>query len=278
MEDAADNVRKRLTAEGIQVTDVKFRYCGLFDTVSSYEPNNYANWKHPRFDDDVAELHLDVVAKAERTFQLAAADEHRINFSLTNIASAGGKGQQIYCPGAHSDIGGGYRDNDAETNNQVYDIDVAWCGAPEKAALARERAWILAGGWYTATELTEPNFFNEIYGTRQHISNHYARIPLQIMGEDAKKLQLAFDAQLESGPTNAVPPALAGWHGTVKGLAAQTPTVYFGASNDNLRALRHGYLHFSAHYVSSASDQGMQPRFTGDDPVKGRRWRKVISG
>ena len=45
---------------------------------------------------------------------LVAAEEHRKNVSLTDIASAGSKGRELFLPGVHSDIGGDYRDEASE--------------------------------------------------------------------------------------------------------------------------------------------------------------------
>jgi len=78
---------------------IDINYIGLFDTVSSHGLNMFS-------DDDVAELHLDAIREADYVFHICAADEFRKNFALTNISSANGK--EIFIPGAHSDIGGGY--------------------------------------------------------------------------------------------------------------------------------------------------------------------------
>jgi hypothetical protein len=81
------------------LTSIKINYVGLFDTVSSH------GIKHSN---DVKNLNLDAIKNANNVFHICAADEFRDNFALTNISSAGGKGKEIFIPGAHSDIGGGY--------------------------------------------------------------------------------------------------------------------------------------------------------------------------
>jgi hypothetical protein len=64
------------------------------------------------FQNDVPELHLtfDSDPRVMKVVQLAAADEYRLNFSLTTIGSALrlNKGFELTLPSAHSDIGGGY--------------------------------------------------------------------------------------------------------------------------------------------------------------------------
>ncbi len=41
---------------------------------------------------------------------MAESDEHRVNFRLTNINSAGSRGTEKFLPVVHSDIGGSYVD------------------------------------------------------------------------------------------------------------------------------------------------------------------------
>jgi hypothetical protein len=95
------------------VGEVKFVFLGLYDTVSSfgYDLN---------FDDDVRQLRLDLMNRVDRVVHLCAADEHRKNFSLTDITSAGGKGVEIFLPGVHSDLGGGYLAGRGDAGTWVY--------------------------------------------------------------------------------------------------------------------------------------------------------------
>lgn len=90
---------------------MRIRLLGLFDTVSSY-----SNFVHvfPVYNDDVSELSLKIPTYVDRTVHLVAADEYRQYFGLTNINSAGKKGKEIILPGAHSDIGGGYMEEETE--------------------------------------------------------------------------------------------------------------------------------------------------------------------
>jgi hypothetical protein len=79
---------------------VKFVFLGLYDTVASHGAIH---------SNDVSSLKLDRLNRVERVVHLCAADEHRKNFALTNIRSAGSRGVEIFLPGCHADIGGGYR-------------------------------------------------------------------------------------------------------------------------------------------------------------------------
>jgi len=91
----------------LQPKAVKVHFVGLYDTVSIHGVLKtalgigYSN---------TISLNLDAITHAKQVVQLAAADEHREYFSLTDIHSARGNGREIFLPGVHSDIGGAYRD------------------------------------------------------------------------------------------------------------------------------------------------------------------------
>ena len=93
------------------VHQVKFVFLGLYDTVSSFGVN---------FTDDVKQLRLNLMNRVDRVVHLCAADEHRINFALTDITSAGSKGVEIFLPGVHSDVGGGYLDYRGDAGTWLY--------------------------------------------------------------------------------------------------------------------------------------------------------------
>ena len=53
--------------------------------------------------------------KIKSIFHICAMDEYRENFALTNVGKeVGANALEIYIPGCHSDIGGGYYDGDEE--------------------------------------------------------------------------------------------------------------------------------------------------------------------
>ena len=74
------SIKQQLIDDGYQVGTVEVCFAGLFDTVSSHGLD---------FKNDTAALNLNAVYHAKDTVQLAAADEHRENFALTDIESAG---------------------------------------------------------------------------------------------------------------------------------------------------------------------------------------------
>lgn len=276
-----ERLAKRLTDLGYTVGTVIARFIGLFDTVASYGVAHY---------NDTADLSLDAIRVAEKVVQLAAGEEHRANFRLTNIASAGGNGVEHYLPGVHSDIGGGYVDG-AGDNLQLYDIDVAWVGAAERAALDREVSWALDRGWYNIDEFAAnrgrapalmrrtglENSWNEIHVSRATISNRYARIPLHIMADYATEKQLTWSSDLNAN--YPVPAELAAAKSTIEGAVRGSPApdqdTWMNSMAPWHNQLRHGYLHMSSQYGTIAGAHA--PQWTTDS-VRGRRRRVVQAG
>lgn len=114
LEKQGKTLKDQLVNEGYQVGQVKFIFNGLYDTVASLGLSHK---------DNTNQLKLRSVTKAEKVIHLCAADEHRKNFRLTDINSAGSKGVEIYLPGVHTDVGGGYPDGRDEVDLQVLDLD-----------------------------------------------------------------------------------------------------------------------------------------------------------
>lgn len=104
-----------LAAKKLQIASIQFKFAGLYDTVASYGPNHRGGWG---FNDDTKQLGLDAIGNGKVNFvlQIAADDEYRDNFDLTNINSAGLYGLEFTLPGVHSDIGGSYVDGEKEVS------------------------------------------------------------------------------------------------------------------------------------------------------------------
>jgi hypothetical protein len=79
---------------------VRFRFIGIFDTVAA------VGWAD-NDDNGPVNVHLKV-DQAEKIYHLTAENEYRINFRLNKNVPGGGETKSL--PGAHSDVGGGYRD------------------------------------------------------------------------------------------------------------------------------------------------------------------------
>jgi len=84
-----------------QGRNVEFRFVGIFDTVAAIGIGT-------NDDNGPVNVHLKT-AQAERIFHLTAGNEYRENFRLNKNVPGGGETREL--PGAHSDVGGGYRDN-----------------------------------------------------------------------------------------------------------------------------------------------------------------------
>lgn len=206
---------------GVDASVVKLKFVGLFDTVSSFDPTGeetpaepsdtsylkkaarHLSWREgdAQFRNDVAELHLNLDDPTlERVVHLVAADEYRLNFSSTTIASAlrTGKGYELRLPGAHSDIGGGYQ-NMAE-EDRLY----GWDFPLPVVNFFRQR------GWYGPGQLTEsmrsvgggsdgaPPVTVKVINGRRRVSNSYQFVGLSIM----LKLSQKANSGLQFGSPN----------------------------------------------------------------------------
>ena len=138
------------------------KFLGLYDTVSSYGAN---------FDDDVEELGLNKLIHVKKVFQICAGDEYRANFNLTDISSAGDKGNYIVIPGAHSDIGGGYAHNIKEKKTGWFNLR---SGNKPIRILEKE-------GWFNFDE------------SERTVSNLYSIIPFLLMKEQIVDIGIVFN-------------------------------------------------------------------------------------
>ena len=255
----------------VQPKAVKVCFVGLYDTVASYGVLKTA------LDLGVSNtdtLKLFATAYAERVVQLAAADEHRQYFSLTNIESARSKGLEIFLPGVHSDIGGGYRNNQTEKQqiyeNYGYSLDDA----------RQEVRDLIASGFYRENEIflehtpgydgDESDESSVIKVERRNISNLYSRIPLNLMTGYAREQNVKLTDKLDDN--ESVPDELADIKKRIDHYIATTQTSRAQHWHQNtqawLRELRHKYLHFSARCVL-----GHTPRY-----YEGKRARLTIVG
>ena len=290
------SLKTRLKHVMLEAQEVKVKFAGLFDTVSTYGSRVVGKVKIAVGSaDNVEELSLDAIAQAEKVLHLTAADEHRFHFSLTDIQSAINKGVgREYClPGVHSDIGGGYREfgDDMLTLRGSTDLKGLILhgnyDSPEKVATDRQQ--LIDAGWYREDELT----FNVIQGVEQEsgeptasygqltttknkgrrVKGYYSKIPLNIMAREMRGEGFTFISEMardEKVPDtepllNKVQQKLES-HAT--GASKPDPDTWRANMEGWIKSLRHGYLHFSAR---------MQP---GHDPriENGRREREKYPG
>lgn len=246
---------------GTADAEIKIRFVGIFDTVSSFGVNGVILERS-----NVKELGLDLGTNVpEKVVHLTAGNEYRKNFSLTDITSSLGVGYELTLPGVHSNIGGSYGEQEDE----------------ERRLHLWERDALIAQGWYTKEEapVHEDPVYNEYgmqigtnkwaVGKRKDLNQDYQFIPLRIMAENAEKLgmeleELAGDYAKYTIPSNhplapvqaaiinqAPPPGAIGRHALV--LHDEWTQIPPGASVKTLKLtegqammLRHCYLRRSA--------------------------------
>ena len=292
LEDPGKTMRDRLMARGLTVgeIEIKVRFVGLYDTVASFGlPSDYG-------EKNTTELHLRSISRATTVVQLAAADEHRNKFNLTDIRSAGDKGRQYFLPGAHSDVGGGYARVEEEdgivlcrmpippiTNEFGYSESELEMIRAASDAVKREKLALMKAGWYAENELKESPF--ELTGKREMIVDSYKRIPLKLMAEYAKGEDIHFSETMKVD--YVVVPNLEEAEKQIRKMITdglcRSPTDW---SRDDtppewLEKLRHRFLHFSSFYASSFYERlidANEPDWSGGDPVRGSRRRIIHPG
>ncbi|WP_103863890.1 phospholipase effector Tle1 domain-containing protein [Aquimarina sp. I32.4] len=273
----------------IVVETVKVNFVGLYDTVSSYHLNDSYTFypdTDPNFENDVPELNLNSLGSTNYTLHLTAADEQRINFSLTDISSAR-KGKTLNLPGVHSDIGGGYVDGMNENGLILYDFAHT---SPDP--IRREQQRYIDEGWYLDGEIIiDETGIDELLGNRTNLSNTYSHIPLYYMMNYSKnegKVEFQDSDLKDDFPLNdflnKVKTRLDKFidNGDVfellrdKGNITEHHPNYqkFVADDVMLRELRNQYLHISHNYKNlnvgvPTTVEPMAPREGG---------RQIISG
>ncbi|WP_103070918.1 T6SS phospholipase effector Tle1-like catalytic domain-containing protein [Aquimarina sediminis] len=244
-----------LEQKGIKVKMVVIHFAGLFDTVASLGLSH---------DNNTAQLKLNAVKKSLYALQLAADDEHRSNFRLTDIRSTGNRGVEKFLPGVHSDIGGGYVHNADEELRLEYTLT-------DLGDLRAEREFLIEQGWYKPNEIEVSDFWGTLTGNRKGLSNRYSYIPLQIMAKFSKDKGVNF---IMSKVTRTYP--ITAELNSTKAILDDyvfNDGVKMSYNNPEhrilLKTLRNRYFHFSAHY----SGIGMGP-----NRVHGNRQRVTQAG
>ena len=239
----SENLKEMLEGGGWTVGRVDVRAVGLFDTVASY---GVVYWN------DVFELRLDAIREAAAVYQLAAAEEYRDNFPLTDITSAGSKGRQVYLPGAHSDIGGGYVDHDSEHQTLVSDYR-----AKDVQQFLLQRGWYRNGPGdvelkydvqYHDDRYTDSVTVDQrLVGRRASIRYTYSFIPLHLMADFLRSQELRFnDEKLNQLYDPGDVPGRARLEQDARS-GRPVRAAYWEAADPVLAELRHGYLHVSFH-------------------------------
>jgi len=185
---ACGELGRHLAAAGIKITPemIKVRFLGIFDTVSSYSTSITAT---PNFN-DVTELHLNEIGRAQKVIHFTAQDEHRQNFSLTHTHI----GKEKNLPGVHSDVGGSY-----DTAREIREeLETTWTN---KNNLTPFKQNLIDQGWFSEEELSITGGFAyfALRGDRKKIWKEYSYIPLQFMSEYAEHTSLPITTSAVEG-------------------------------------------------------------------------------
>lgn len=171
---------------------IKIRFVGIYDTVPHH---GLFQWN------DIKDLGLDDVNKADYVVHMTAADEHRANFSLVDISSvaktspnSGKKGGiELAFPGVHCDVGGSYEEGRGDNPLRIDATIFSSSLEPLREELIRQ-------GWFYGDEIfikldlfgtaTITKNIHRLEGKRAKLSNQYSFIPLHIMSEFCGKKQV----------------------------------------------------------------------------------------
>ncbi|AWK05204.1 DUF2235 domain-containing protein [Flavobacterium crocinum] len=302
-----------LAAQEFVPDEIIFRFVGLYDTVAAYGVNHrgVSVFGIDIIDNDTKQLGLDAVKKASFVLQFAADDEHRDNFDLTNIDSAGINGIEITLPGVHSDIGGCYVENDSETVDLFYERYFNRECEKFKQILIEE-------GWYNpdqlhiihsyTTDFTQavpkeyddnPAGYYGLVGIKKAIHNSYDKVALNQMFHYSKQFDVIYktlnvnDHKIQDPFLIDVNKQLVHYINTctrlrnqyfksfkegeniVKEYLAEVKKIRYQDFIDlkDLKKLRREYLHWSA----SATKFGLGPRL-GGIKIATQRTRNIQNG
>jgi hypothetical protein len=248
---------------------IKFRFVGLFDTVAAIGIGTNSN-------NHMINVHLKM-AQAKAIYHLTAQHEYRQNFRLNRNTPDGGATRAL--PGAHSDVGGGYRAAGDEATTRTWtefhrtlpesDAKRAHFGRLNRQAPLANDDWVQEG-WVNANDppgtisfqlgqtTTLFSRLDRILGyqfsvtkriSRPWVRPGLARVALRIMYDQAKAAGVPFTAfpstalytlQRSEGEITTIGNKL---------IAGQ------GISDADLRYLLRNYIHISG----NTSAIGMSP-------------------
>jgi len=207
---------------GIEIYEnaVEICFAGLYDTVLSYYASQILKFKWVG-----NRLQQKAVKHAKKVLHLAAADEHRADFPLHNIKSAGSKGEEYYLPGVHSDVGGSYNkasdraiETETDPGKKVYmettHENKVILASTKRDIVEEDRTNLINQGWYLDKQIqVKPvqsmrrRGLNTAYHTvgyelnveRDNICSAYCNIPLKLMAKYArdKDVKLKFNNKLD---------------------------------------------------------------------------------
>jgi len=218
-------ILESIANQGIEIQEkaVEICFAGLYDTVLSVYLSQYLKFKWVG-----NKLEQNAVKHAKKTLHLAAADEHRQDFPLHNIKSAGSKGEEYYLPGVHSDVGGSYNtaseltlEAETDPNKKVYmqttSENKIIYKSSKRNKLENDMQTLIEQGWFLDNKkeikindrkirkqrlggkVPYYDYSYELVVDREGICSAYCNIPLKIMAKYArdKEVKLKLNSKLD---------------------------------------------------------------------------------
>lgn len=234
-------------------------FLGIFDTVSSIGVS---------YDNNTSDYGLfsTSLKDVKCTVHICALDEFREHFGLTDIGSKVPVNcAEIFIPGCHSDVGGGYVSGEFDFNllcatvqgQNVNNLKFVDYQTGQTMDITKDTLKKL--GWYDESTcsacIVKPNYiisspfsvgFNYITFTRR-VNGGYGNIPLSVMAEQAEGKKTG-RTMFESIPhsywvTNGL---LSEIYAELRTMVQYGSRSYYFPNNEKYRHLRRDYLHFSA--------------------------------
>ncbi|AZA77535.1 DUF2235 domain-containing protein [Chryseobacterium sp. G0186] len=167
----------KLQEAGLTVDVLKVRFLGIYDTVSSY--SKYLS-PLPNFSNDVEELSLNDIGKAQTVIHFIAENEHRENFDLTKVRT----GIEKTFPGVHCDVGGAYEDGE-----EIWEeLETAWTISTSKLEALKKQ--LEHEGWFLDGQLTITSGFYWSLRSQRDLVKRFSFIPLHFMADYAVQKNL----------------------------------------------------------------------------------------
>jgi len=177
--------------------NIKIKFLGIFDTVESDPFNEY---------------NVSVLPDIEHVFHICATNECRYFFPLTGIFDESKQREdtilkkgasvwkEIFVPGAHADIGGGYLESSQSvyisanyTNNkEVVDYVETIRTSDEDSEGNRIWEFLLEG-----YSIDEGTFFSQAYIKRDKVYNDLARVYGKLMLTETNAVQTVFSTEFD---------------------------------------------------------------------------------
>lgn len=231
-------------------------FLGIFDTVSSIGIT---------YDNNVADFGMFSPDEAwvKETFHICAMDEFRSHFALTDINTNKKGNIEIYIPGCHSDIGGGYQIgaekfllNYRESLMSKYKMIIGEKAGKENGENGETEnissKCLEMLGWGYSEEIKDHEIRGYVTCKRKKVLSGYSNIPLLLMKYKAEKAgRNGMFVDFPKGRFD-VPSDLSRIKDTfmkeIENLCSGRKWLFPGGSycSNEYRELRHPYLHFSA--------------------------------